>query len=497
MFTSGVLVANGGIVSHGVRVVGAARDGIRLSGYGGVRQMMQRRLVPLLLAALITASTALTLAVSPVSAVAAPRNPTDGQIGAAQQDKAQRAEAVGRLQAEIAEAAGQIQRLNDAAELAGERYNKAVADYQTAQHKAEVAQGKARTAQKQVSKARVEVGRFARESYMYGSTMGPSLALLDATGPSDFIERAGLLQAAGEHRTGALSAFQVASVGKANADAEARAAVGAMAKAKSAAAGAKRVAQAKVTEARSQMAALSARQTALEGQLVEAKARLSGLLTARQAYKQWKHQQEVLARQRAERLARERREAAAREAALLEQEREAQRRQQQDPPPGQSPIQDQPPSQDPPVSSDPPPQSGGGWSAAKGQAVVAAAERWLGTPYAWSGGTASGPSYGTAPDEGVLGFDCSGLALYSWAQEGVLLPHFSGYQYESGSHPSMNSLLPGDLLFWSYDGTPSSIHHVAIYIGNNQVIEAPQSNDVIKIVPVWYDGLVGATRPGT
>jgi cell wall-associated NlpC family hydrolase len=128
---------------------------------------------------------------------------------------------------------------------------------------------------------------------------------------------------------------------------------------------------------------------------------------------------------------------------------------------------------------------------------VAAAERWLGTPYAWSGGTPSGPSYGTPPDEGVLGFDCSGLALYSWAQEGVGLPHYSGYQYNSGSHPSMSSLLPGDLLFWSYDGTPSTIHHVAIYIGNNQVIEAPESGDVIKIVPVWYDGLVGATRPGT
>jgi cell wall-associated NlpC family hydrolase len=333
---------------------------------------------------------------------------------------------------------------------------------------------------------------------MYGSTMGPSLALLDATGPSDFIERAGLLQAAGEHRTGALSAFQVASVQKANADADARAAVGVMAKAKAAAAGAKRVAQAKVTEARTQMATLSAHQTELEGQLVEAKARLSGLLSARQAYKQWKHQQEVLARQRAERLAQERREAAIRAAQLLEQQREALRRQRENQPPGQSPpTQDQPPGQTAPVVYNPPPQSGGGWSASKGQLVVRAAERWLGTPYAWAGGTPSGPSYGTAPDEGVLGFDCSGLALYSWAQAGVSLPHFSGYQYESGSHPSMSSLLPGDLLFWSYDGTPSSIHHVAIYIGGGQVIEAPQSGDVIKIVPIWYDGLVGATRPGT
>ncbi|MGI8696558.1 MAG: C40 family peptidase, partial [Mycobacteriales bacterium] len=136
-----------------------------------------------------------------------------------------------------------------------------------------------------------------------------------------------------------------------------------------------------------------------------------------------------------------------------------------------------------------------GWTPGKGQAAVAAAERWLGTPYAWAGGTPAGPSYGMPPDVGVLGFDCSGLVLYSWSQEGIGLPHFSGYQYASGPHPSTGALLPGDLLFWSYDGTPATIHHVAIYIGHGDVIEAPQSGDVVKIVPIWYDGLVGATRP--
>lgn len=123
--------------------------------------------------------------------------------------------------------------------------------------------------------------------------------------------------------------------------------------------------------------------------------------------------------------------------------------------------------------------------------------KWLGTPYAWGGGTGSGPTAGMPPDTGIVGFDCSGLAEYAWAQEGVTLDHYSGYQYTSGTHPAMSALLPGDLLFWSYDGTPATIHHVAIYIGNGQVIEAPQSGDVIKVVPIWYDGLVGATRPGT
>lgn len=457
--------------------------------------MMERRGIPLVLAIVIGS---LTLTVFSTPANADPRNPTDGQIGAAQRAKEQRAKDVGQLQAQIAVATGQIQRLNDSAELAGERYNKAVADYQAAAYKSRQAKAKVVAAQHQVAKARSAVGRFAHDSYIYGSTMGPSMALLDASGPSDFIERAGLLQAAGERQLGALSQIQVASVRKSNADSAARAAVTAMGKAKATAAAAKRIAEAKVTAARTQMAQLNAKKTTLEGELVEAQARLSGLLDARQAYLKWKHHQEVLARQRAARLAEERRQAAIRAAKLLEQQREAELRQQQqqqqqqeDPPPG--------PRTDPVQFRDlPPPQtSGGGWSAAKGQAVVQAAEQWLGTPYAWSGGTASGPSYGTPPDAGVLGFDCSGLALYGWAQEGIALPHYSGYQYNSGSHPSMSNLLPGDLLFWSYDGTPSTIHHVAIYIGNNQVIEAPESGDVIKIVPIWYDGLVGATRPGT
>lgn len=457
--------------------------------------MTQRRAIPVLLGTLIAGLVVAIAPISPSSAVAAPRNPSDSQIGKAKDSKAAKAAAVGKLKAQVAEMSGQIERLGAAAELAGEQYNKAVADYQSAARAAHIAKGKARTAERRVKKAQQAVGAFARDSYIYGSTMGPSLALLDSTGPSDFIERAGLLQAAGEKRTGALGAYQVASVEKSNADSTARAAVTKMAKAKAAAAGAKRAAEAKVATARTQMRTLTTRKTQVEGQLVEAKARLAGLLNARQVYLKWKHHQEVLAARRAARLAAERRAAARRAALLLQQQRERERQQQQQQ--QQSPPEQQSQSTVDQVQYQPPPAVGGGWSAAKGQAAVAAAERWLGTPYAWAGGTPGGPSYGMPPDEGVLGFDCSGLALYAWAQEGVLLPHYSGYQYNMGSHPALSNLLPGDLLFWSYDGTPSTIHHVAIYIGNNQVIEAPESGDVIKIVPIWYDGLVGATRPGT
>jgi cell wall-associated NlpC family hydrolase len=462
----------------------------------------------------------ITLAVLPAEAFAAPHNPSDGQLAAAAQAKAARARDVGRLQGMVAKADGDIARLGADAELAGERYNKAVADYGAAQQRAADAKAAATKATAKVSSARSTVGKFARSSYMQGSMLGSSTALLSSSGPADLVERAGLLQAAGEHHLSVLDGYQSATVAKANADSAARSAVRAMRAAKATAADAKAAAEAKVTAARTQLAALQARKTSLEGRLVQARARLAGLQNARQAYLNWKREQEAAARRAAiarakaaaaaqaaaeQAAANARADAAARARAAAAAQSRAQAASQQAAS-QQAATQQAAPQQAAPAAPAQPAAPAAvtmsaavsaGWSADKGAAAVAAAMHWLGTPYAWSGGTASGPSYGIAPDTGILGFDCSGLALYAWAQEGVTLPHFSGYQYDSGSHPSMNDLMPGDLLFWSYDGTPASIHHVAIYIGGGQVLEAPQSGDVVKIVPIWYDGLVGATRPGT
>ncbi|PZS02587.1 MAG: hypothetical protein DLM56_11810 [Pseudonocardiales bacterium] len=450
-------------------------------------------------------------------AAPAPTNPSDGQITAAQQAKVALAEQVGRLQGLVARANGAIARLSGAAELAGERYLKAQADLLTAQRNATTASNAVTAAQAKVVGARDAVGQFARESYIEGSTMGPTMSLLSASGPSDFIERAGLLESMGAHRLGTVTGYESSTVARANAQSNSRAAVRAMAGAQATAAKAKRSAETKVTAARAQMAALTLQRTQIQGQLVQAQARLSGLTTARQAYLKWKARQEAIARAKAAALAAAKARAArlAAQAAaaaklaaqvaaakLAAQRRAEQARVHEGSSGGGSSGGGSVGGGVPPAAgsagggSSPAPSAGSGWSASEGRAVVQTAEHWLDTPYAWAGGTASGPSYGAPPDTGVLGFDCSGLALYAWAQQGVYLPHYSGYQYSSGPHPSTNDLLPGDLLFWSNDGTPSTIHHVAIYIGDGKVIEAPSSGDVIKIVPIWYDGLVGATRPG-
>lgn len=149
-----------------------------------------------------------------------------------------------------------------------------------------------------------------------------------------------------------------------------------------------------------------------------------------------------------------------------------------------------------------PPVGGGGGDAAS--TVVNAALAYLGTTYAWGGGNSEGPSRGIR-DHGVadrygdynkIGFDCSGLSLYAWAQAGVNLPHYSGYQYNVGARIPRSQLQPGDLLFWARNvNNPRTIHHVAIYLGDGKMVEAPQSGSVVKISSVYWNGYIGATRP--
>ena len=88
--------------------------------------------------------------------------------------------------------------------------------------------------------------------------------------------------------------------------------------------------------------------------------------------------------------------------------------------------------------------------------------------------------------------------MYAWGRN---WDHYAATQYTQAGHyhPSPGNFKPGDLLFWSSDGTRSGIEHVAIYSGHGNVIQAPQSDDVIRVTPwnqvMW--GYYGATRPLT
>jgi cell wall-associated NlpC family hydrolase len=87
-------------------------------------------------------------------------------------------------------------------------------------------------------------------------------------------------------------------------------------------------------------------------------------------------------------------------------------------------------------------------------------------------------------------FDCSGLTMWAWAQAGVSLPHFAASQYAMLPHVPLSDLQPGDLVFFYRD-----LHHVGIYIGNGNFVQAPRTGDVVKISPLAGRDLVGAARP--
>jgi cell wall-associated NlpC family hydrolase len=112
------------------------------------------------------------------------------------------------------------------------------------------------------------------------------------------------------------------------------------------------------------------------------------------------------------------------------------------------------------------------------QAAVDAALSQVGKPYQWG---ASGPD----------SYDCSGLTMWAWGQAGVSLPHNSGAQYSATPRVAQGDWQPGDLLFY---GSP--IHHVAMYIGNGQMVEAPYTGLSVRVVSAYRSDYVGAGRPG-
>lgn len=82
-------------------------------------------------------------------------------------------------------------------------------------------------------------------------------------------------------------------------------------------------------------------------------------------------------------------------------------------------------------------------------------------------------------DYNRIGFDCSGLMAYAYAAVGIALPKYSGYQYTTGTKVPISQLKRGDMVFRGPGGT----QHVAMYLGNNQILESPQSGGAVRIAP--------------
>ncbi|HEY3996870.1 MAG TPA: NlpC/P60 family peptidoglycan endopeptidase RipA [Mycobacterium sp.] len=109
----------------------------------------------------------------------------------------------------------------------------------------------------------------------------------------------------------------------------------------------------------------------------------------------------------------------------------------------------------------------------------------MGVPYSWGGGNAAGPSNGIGSGSGTNGFDCSGLVLYSFAGVGIKLPHYSGSQYNLGRKIPSSQMRRGDVIFYG----PGGSQHVTIYLGQGQMLEAPDVGLKVRVAPVRTSGM--------
>lgn len=406
----------------------------------------------------------LTAAVLVAVAIATPASadrshPSAGEVSRAQQAARDKAAAVGAAEAKLALADAALARAGAAAERMVEAYNGARVALEHAREQAAAADAAQRAADAEVGAQRTAMGKFAAASYRSGGNLVMVGALLSADGPRSFLEGAGMVQQLSRKQADQLGMLRAAEVTQRLTQKAARASLEQVAKAAAKAEKARADAAAAVVRQQQQVAALSAQREQLARQAAAARMRAGQLAQARAAYLEAERERKI--REAAERRARE----------LAEQ----QQRDREHASSGGS-------SNEPPVYTGGDPARGDS-TAAQGRRAVEYAKAQLGKPYEWG---ADGPD----------SFDCSGLTMMAWRQAGIRLDHYSGAQWDEGTHVSRDELRPGDLVFFADDTSdPSTIHHVGIYVGDGQMINAPQTGDVVKYASIYRSDYIGATRP--
>lgn len=392
---------------------------------------------------------------APAVASADPNTPTDGQLSVAQQAADAAAQQVEQSTAQLATTQNQVSQAAATANIALGRFEHEQADYDSARTAAQATQAAAQKADAGRAAAQGALALYARNSYVQGSTSPGFEAGLTSDGPQQLLERSTLLAAAGSHRTDVLTRMTAIQQQATVADDAASAAQAKAAMLQSLARTDLDTATALEIHARQQAGALRTHQSQLQAQLRSAQQTLAELNNARAvALASQQHQAAVA-------------------------------------------------TQDPGATAHPPAGTPGAvvttssrGSTPAAQTALNAAMRYVNQMYAWGGGSLTGPSEGFGPDAGVIGFDCSGLTRYAYAQAGITLPRVAADQY--AALPKVAALEPGDLVFYATDpAVASTIHHVAMYLGNNQLIEAPESGERIHVAAMRYGyEYLGAVRPG-
>ena len=387
----------------------------------------------------------LLVALSPPAAQARPRldghpkPPSQAQINAAENQVRQHQAALGAAQGRLSAASAELIKLQTQAEVLIERYDQAQVNEQRAASAYKVTEARLGQAERQQAASRLRVARLAARQFESGGGFSPVTAMLgDADGPQAYLRQVGMGQALAESGTETLAANQANNAVATVFRTQAHKLLVAKQAGLRAASDLKVAIQAAVSRQQTFVKLTKGKRNKLAGELATAQSTASSLKAARQA---------ALAAAAAERAA-----AAA------------------GGPSGSSQV----------------PSWAWGSGASAGQGDIAAnwALTQLGKPYLWGG---------AGPDS----FDCSGLTMVAWAHAGVQLLHYTGYQWQEGPHVPLNQLRRGDLLFYATNTSdPSTIHHVAIYIGNGMMVNAPYTGAFVRIDSMYQPGgLIGAVRP--
>ncbi|HEY1917095.1 MAG TPA: NlpC/P60 family protein [Streptosporangiaceae bacterium] len=374
------------------------------------------------------------------AAGAAPFRPAGGPgaVSAAAGQVSQRQAALDAARVQLARDSSRLAGLRVKAEAVIERYDKAMVNLQQAKTAYQTAQTRLSRARSEERTSRLQVARMAAQDYEAAGGAGSMATMLgNSGGPQAFMQGAADEQQLAQQSTDVLAQNRATTIVTGVFRVQARRALG-------------------------QEQVQAKRAAALKTAIQAAIARQQAAVTATQAS----------ARQLEAQLSA----AQAREFRLEQQAQAA-------------------PPATPPAAAAPPAAGGSsswasayslsqGASSVQGNIAADWALTQLGKPYQWGG---AGP--GT--------YDCSGLTMDAWAHAGVTLLHWTGYQWPSGPHIPLDQLRRGDLLFYATDNSePVTIHHVGIYIGNGQMVDAPYTGVDVRIDSIYQPGVpIGATRP--
>ncbi|MGN6782795.1 MAG: C40 family peptidase [Marmoricola sp.] len=396
--------------------------------------------------------------------------PSKQQVDRAQADVTARRNDLADVRNALAQATASAQAAAQQAEVAAEAYNGAMWRLSVARRQARAARAAADRAHQRVIAQREGIAQLVVTGYQDGTSFNGITAVLGADGPGNLVTRINVAAMAGRSMENDFERYRALSdeADAAKKDAAAAAvhqnAEAAHARAARAAAGsAARAAAASAAHLASQRdAVVAALATAQHTSVALARQRQSALeaIARRKAAEEARRKAaaQAAAAARAARIEAQRQAA---EAARQRKEAEAQAAQ-----PTGADVAPLPPA---PVPLDPN-ASGPGASAV--QKAIAFAEAQLGEPYVWAG---AGPHI----------WDCSGLTMKAWAAAGIALPHYAAAQYDLGTPVPVTSAKPGDLLFWSNNGQPSGIHHVALYLGDGRFIEAPHTGAYVRYNSIY------------